>query len=122
MLPPRAAPTALATPKKGHDKIPHVTVEDVAELEVEIDRLEAELEPLVSFILPGGTRAAAAFHHGRTVCRRAERNVVALDREERLEEAIVSYLNRLSDLLFVMARVENHRAGLSDIAWIGRER
>jgi cob(I)alamin adenosyltransferase len=112
----------LATPKRDHDKIPRVQNADVAELELEIDRLESELESLESFILPGGTRTAAAFHHARTVCRRAERNVVALDREEELDEPIVQYLNRLSDLLFVMARVENRRAKVSDIAWVGRER
>jgi len=112
----------LATPKRDQDKMPRVGRGDVEELEQEIDRLESELAPLESFILPGGTKAAAAFHLGRTVCRRAERNAVALDREEVLDVAIVEYLNRLSDLLFVMARVENHRADHADVPWGGRER
>ena len=112
----------LATPKADHDKIPRVHIEDVIELETEIDRLESELQPLESFILPGGSKSAAAFHHGRTVCRRAERSAVALDRVEELDQLIVKYLNRLSDLLFVMARVENHRCDVSDIPWSGRER
>ncbi len=114
--------TRLAAPGREDDKIPCVQIDDVAELEAEIDRLEVELAPLDNFILPGGSRAAAAFHRGRTVCRRAERSVVSLGREEELDDAIVQFLNRLSDLLFVMARVENHRAGVPDIAWVGRDR
>ncbi len=92
---------------------------DVAGLESWIDRLDGELAPLRSFILPGGTRAAAAFHFARTVCRRAERRAVALDRAEPLPGAGLRYLNRLSDLLFTLARVENARAGRSDVAWRG---
>ncbi len=115
----------LATPgldsHKKH-KLPGVDLTRVEELEREIDRLEEELEPLESFILPGGSAAAAALHHARTVCRRAERSAVALDRAQTLEPAIVQYLNRLSDLLFTMARVANCRSGLSDVAWVGRER
>ena len=71
-------------------------------------------------MLPGGCAAAAAMHVARTVCRRAERRVVALNRENPLSEASLGYLNRLSDLLFVMARVENRRAGVPDIEWEGR--
>ena len=96
--------------------------EDVVDLENHIDALEREIEPLKRFILPGGTRASATFHLARTVCRRAERRVIALHRDESLNEVALRFLNRLSDLLFVMARVENRRAGESDIEWEARER
>jgi len=96
--------------------------EHVVDLENHIDALERELEPLKRFILPGGTRAAAAFHVARTVCRRAERRLVALHRETPVSDVALSYVNRLSDLLFVMARVENRRAGQPDIEWQARER
>ena len=96
--------------------------EDVEALEARIDAFEAELEPLRNFVLPGGTAAAAAFHLARTVCRRAERRAVSLDRELPLEAPALRYLNRLSDLLFVLARVENRRAGLDDQVWTGRRR
>ncbi len=95
---------------------------DVEVLETQIDALEAELEPLRQFVLPGGTPAAAAFQVARTVCRRAERRAVSLDREAPLEASALRYLNRLSDLLFVLARVENRRAGLGDQLWAGRKR
>ena len=95
---------------------------DVEALEARIDAFEAELEPLRNFVLPGGTSAAAAFHLARTVCRRAERRAVSLDREAPLEAPALRYLNRLSDLLFVLARVENRRAGLGDQVWAGRKR
>jgi cob(I)alamin adenosyltransferase len=93
---------------------------DVVEIEKAIDTLEKELAPLKKFILPGGTPAAAAFHVARTVCRRAERCAVALHHEQALSEAALRLLNRLSDLLFVMARVENRRAGVADVEWPGR--
>ena len=95
---------------------------DVERLEGQIDALEAELEPLKTFILPGGSPAAAALHQARTVCRRAERIAVALDRDDPLDPLALRYLNRLSDLLFVMARVENRRAGVADVPWSGRKR
>jgi cob(I)alamin adenosyltransferase len=95
---------------------------DVEALEAHIDSLEGELEALKRFILPGGTTAAAAFHLARTVCRRAERRAVALHRAEPLSAALLCYLNRLSDLCFVMARVENRRAGVADVEWVGRDR
>jgi cob(I)alamin adenosyltransferase len=90
-------------------------------LEARIDGFEKELSPLKRFVLPGGTLAAAAFHVARTGCRRAERCCVALDAAEPLEAPALGYLNRLSDLLFVLARVENRRAGLADVEWLGRE-
>lgn len=114
----------LATPdpeRRRKSAVPEVSTEDVETLESAIDRLESELEPLKRFILPGGTAAAAAFHVARTVCRRAERRCVALHREEPVDEPSLRYLNRLSDLLFVMARVENHRVGVTDVEWAGRQ-
>ena len=89
-------------------------------LEQKIDLLEQELAPLQHFILPGGCQAAAVFHVARTACRRAERRAVRLHRDEPLGEAPLRYLNRLSDLLFVMARVENLRAGFPETEWQGR--
>ena len=90
-------------------------------LEAEIDELEAELTPLTQFILPGGTPAASQLHLARTICRRAERMVVRLDHtpEGLVPPNLVVYLNRLSDLLFVLARVVNHRAGQTDTPWKG---
>ncbi|MGH7606518.1 MAG: cob(I)yrinic acid a,c-diamide adenosyltransferase, partial [Gemmatimonadales bacterium] len=89
----------------------------VGALEHMIDGHEARLPALRKFILPGGTPKAAAFHVARTVCRRAERSVVGLAREQRINPAIIRYLNRLSDLLFVMARAANARAAHPDITW-----
>ena len=110
----------LASPDEARREraaIPGVGEADVEELEKRIDALEAELQPLRRFILPGGSPAAAACHVARTVCRRAERRAVALDRAEPLSPVALRYLNRLSDLLFVVARVENARAGLADVPW-----
>lgn len=94
-----------------------VPEERIAALEEAIDRADGELPPLRAFVLPGGTPKAAALHHARTVCRRAERAVVALARSEPVAPEIVRYLNRLSDYLFVMARLANHRAGVPDETW-----
>jgi cob(I)alamin adenosyltransferase len=91
-----------------------VTAEDAARLEGWIDRLDAELPPLRRFILPGGSTAGATLHTARTVCRRAERAMVALGDVER---DLLVYVNRLSDLLFVMARAANHRAGTPEVEW-----
>jgi len=90
---------------------------DVAALEDLIDQHEAQLTPLKNFILPGGTPKAAAFHLARTICRRAERSVVTLSHHQKINPAMVHYLNRLSDLLFVMARATNAQAGKPDVAW-----
>ena len=94
---------------------------DGASLEPVIDALQAPLPPLKAFILPGGEAAAAALHLGRTVCRRAERKAVQLRAEgTAVPDAVVVYLNRLSDLLFVAARRVNHAAGRDDVLWSGR--
>ena len=87
------------------------------ELEREIDRFEAQLPPLKNFILPGGSTVGAAVHLARTVCRRAERCVVTLAKAEETNREVLIYLNRLSDLLFVLARVVNHRLGESEPLW-----
>lgn len=82
-----------------------------------IDAADLELAPLKAFILPGGTAKAAQFHVARTVCRRAERMVVALAANEPVPGEFLVYLNRLSDLLFTLARLANHRAGVEDVTW-----
>ena len=94
-----------------------VKVERIAALEQALDKLNADLPPLKEFILPGGCRAAAYCHLARTVCRRAERQVIRLSREEAVTDVSVQYLNRLSDLLFVMSRVINKDAGCADVLW-----
>lgn len=91
--------------------------ERVRFLEAETQRNNQSLAPLKEFILPGGSRAAAAAHLARTVCRRAERSVVALGRRDKVSEPARQYLNRLSDLLFVLARVLNRAAGVGDVQW-----
>ena len=90
--------------------------EDIARLEGWIDTLEAELAPLRRFILAGGSPGAAALHVSRTICRRAERAMVGLGRDA-YEPDLLTYMNRLSDLLFVMARAANHRAGAPEVEW-----
>lgn len=89
----------------------------VTALEAAIDDLEATLPPLRNFILPGGSSLAAALHLARTVCRRAERRVVTLAHAENIDGTLVQYLNRLSDLLFVLARVANNKLGVADVTW-----
>ena len=101
-------------------RLVRVTPEDVTALEREIDRFESELTPLTQFVLPGGAPLAAALHHARTVCRRAERRVTALAAREAVSPHVVHWLNRLADLLFVMARLANARAGVPDRAWVPR--
>ena len=89
----------------------------VTDLEGSIDLLNEHLAPLKEFILPGGTKAAAYCHLARTVCRRAERKLVELHRNEKVTDISLKYLNRLSDLLFVMCRSINKEAGISDVLW-----
>ena len=111
-----ATPTAEEGGRAG-GSIPPLPLERIAAMEEWMDAAERELEPLREFILPGGTEAAARLHVARTVCRRAERRVVALSHEARVDQAIVQYLNRLSDLLFTYARLANRRAGEQDEKW-----
>ncbi len=94
-----------------------ITAKQVDHLETELDRFNDDLEPLKDFILPGGTRAAALCHQARTVCRRAERMIVALGQEESVNDAPRQYLNRLPDLLFVLGRVLNRAGGRGDVLW-----
>jgi cob(I)alamin adenosyltransferase len=105
---------------KGRRPGPQIEERHVAALEELMDRLSEELEPLENFILPGGSAGAAQLHVARGVCRRAERQVVALAEQEKVGPCTVKYLNRLSDALFVMARYENHRRGVEDILWDSR--
>ena len=109
----------LATPRteKAYAHIPKVTLAHVQAMESAIDRFDAEIGPLTSFILPGGTKLAAALHLSRTVCRRTERRVVPLAAAGEVDGLVVIYLNRLSDLLFTLARVANHRHGVKDVPW-----
>ena len=97
--------------------IERIGEEDVAALEQIIDRLEKDLPPLKNFILPAGHVLAAQLHLARTVCRRAERRVVALADASTVEPRVIHYLNRLADLLFVMARYGNLRAGVPEVEW-----
>jgi cob(I)alamin adenosyltransferase len=105
---------------KARMPVPVVEARHVEALERLMDALSAELPSLDNFILPGGSPGAAQLHVARTVCRRAERLAVALAREEAVGPFVVKYLNRLSDALFVMARYENLKRGMSDILWNSR--
>jgi len=108
----------LATPRSVTRKeIRRIEARDSAWLEREIDRVDGRLKPLRSFILPGGSPLAARLHCARTVCRRAERVVVRLSRNEDVGEGMTMYLNRLSDLLFVLARHANQSSGVAEIRW-----
>ena len=111
----------LATPDRDkmrtHLEKANVDERRVAQLERAIDDAEGELEPLTAFILPGGTPKAAALHVARTVCRRAERRVVTLAKDTELPVVVIIYLNRLSDLLFTLARLATKRAGAGEVTW-----
>ncbi len=113
----------LATPagSKAAQHIPQVDPAWVTAMEKAIDAFDLELKPLTSFVLPGGTKAAAALHLARTVCRRAERRVVPLMRAGKADTITIIYLNRLSDLLFTMARVANLRANVADVPWLPKK-
>jgi cob(I)alamin adenosyltransferase len=116
-----AVGSALADPDPNGKYHSAIRPEHATRLEERIDDLETELAPLTTFILPCGSPAAAQIHLARTVCRRAERLVVRLARqpESNVPRTLFVYLNRLSDLLFVVARVVNHRARVDDIPWKG---
>ena len=113
----------LATPQEegetvGRKKVPRVTEGMAAAQEALIDRWERDVPPLTRFILPGGTLLAAQLHLARTVCRRAERAVIAASGKEAINPDVIVYLNRLSDFLFTAARAVNHRAGQEETPWI----
>lgn len=113
----------LATPYEegeqvGSRKVQRVSEGMAAALESLIDHYERDAPPLTHFILPGGTPLAAQLHLARTVCRRAERGAIAASGKESLNPEAIVYLNRLSDLLFVMARAANHRAGHPETPWV----
>ena len=111
----------LATPdlEKMHDHLAKAQIDDarIISLEKEIDACDRELEPLRAFIVPGGSPKAASLHIARTVCRRAERRVIHLQKEVEIPQIVVVYLNRLSDLLFTLARVANTRVGAGEVTW-----
>lgn len=109
----------LATPADGKraDAVPRITADNVASLERAIDEFDKELPQLRSFILPAGNRAVALAHTARSVVRRAERRTVTLARTENISQETIRYLNRLSDLLFVLARLIAHRAGANEQPW-----
>lgn len=108
----------LATlPQDVHPRQARVTEADIAQLEHEIDAMNEDLPALRSFVLPGGTRLNAELHAARTICRRAERLVVALARKEEVPAEAIRYLNRLSDALFVWSRWVNHALGVPEVLW-----
>ena len=111
----------LAMPDRSQTKPSMLNDDDVALLESAIDRAESALAPLQNFILPGGSPAAAQLHLTRCVCRRAERRLVQLAAVEDVRGELVRYLNRLSDLLFVLAREANSIAGVTDVNWERKE-
>ncbi len=107
----------LASPHGPPRGVDAVGTAQIERLERTIDRFESALPPLGAFILPGGSPAAAALHVARCICRRAEREVVALSQTSSVRPELVGYLNRVSDLLFVLARASNAAAGVADVPW-----
>ncbi|MFZ5947051.1 MAG: cob(I)yrinic acid a,c-diamide adenosyltransferase [Stygiobacter sp.] len=110
----------LATPFENEPKnfvIPRIDEKYINKIEKLIDEIEFKLPELKNFILPGGTKGAANLHLARTICRRAEREIVSLKKVEKINPLIEVYINRLSDFLFVLARYENHIENVSDIVW-----
>ncbi len=108
----------LATPAAAkQDALPALAEASVSRLEAQIDSAESRLPKIQFFILPGGNETAARLHLARTICRRAERLLVAFAAEHGVAPIIIRYLNRLSDWLFVHARLANHEAGLRDVPW-----
>lgn len=116
------AELATVAGKEASLKMTLIAAEDGARLEKEIDAAEEGLPPLKTFVLPGGSPAAAELHVARCVARRAERQLITLGESEPVRSECVIYLNRLSDLLFTLARRANHLAGVADVPWIGRGR
>ncbi len=116
-----AAGADLASPTDESHDVPRISEEMVAGLEKTIDMLQERLPTLNVFILPGGGETGARLHFARAVARRAERNIVALSKIEKVNESLIPYFNRLSDLLFVMARSVNHHEGLGEDEWHRRK-
>lgn len=107
----------LATPGKAPRDVPSLDAKETAWLESEIDRMEASLPPLKTFILPSGSSSGSYLHYARAVARRAEREAVALSLREPVRKDVLAYLNRLSDFLFVLARSVNQQAGSPEVPW-----
>ena len=108
-------------PEKLNMTLPEIIEDDVNRLEMSIDKMEEQLEPMKFFVLPGGHQTVSFCHISRCVCRRAERLVVALDEQIEQKGVIISYLNRLSDYLFVYSRYLTHKLGAEEIAWIPKK-
>ncbi|MDZ7728506.1 MAG: cob(I)yrinic acid a,c-diamide adenosyltransferase [Dehalococcoidia bacterium] len=111
---------AILQEDKERFQVPQVEARHVKDLETWMDEWNEQLEPLKSFVLPGGDVPAAQLHVARTVCRRAERAAIALGREEPIGEHVIVYLNRLSDLLFVASRYHLQQRGIPDVLWDSR--
>jgi cob(I)alamin adenosyltransferase len=111
----------LATPVDAKPLVPRIKERHVEEVEARIDTFDADLDPLKKFVLPGGTPAGASLHSARTVCRRAERLVVRASAATPINEKTKVYLNRLSDLLFVLARWANKQGGVREDKWTPSE-
>ena len=109
--------TPPARPGRKRPDTPELPLARITEMESWIDEADEELPPLRAFVLPGGSQGAAVLHLARTVCRRAEREVVRLADAESVSDGVIQYLNRLSDLLFTFARLDNLRAGIADVEW-----
>jgi cob(I)alamin adenosyltransferase len=110
----------LATPQESpyRDRLPEVGQRHVEEMERWIDEVDGKIPPIRNFVLPGGTELASRLHLARTICRRAERLIVAFGHAEPVGEDVIKFLNRASDLLFAMARGANHAAGVADVPWV----
>jgi cob(I)alamin adenosyltransferase len=113
------AGTELAAASPAESPCPAISARHIQEIEATIDQYDAKLPPLTGFVLPGGVRSAAMFHVARTICRRAERQLAALVQLDRqaVSPSMLAYINRLSDLLFVLARLSNAQAGVADMPW-----
>lgn len=110
-----------STAERPQRNVPRISKDRIVAMENTIDKFELELQPLGAFILPGGGVAGSLLHNARTVARRAERKVIALSRREPVNEQLLPYMNRLSDLLFVMARLANHRENKKETEWHAKQ-
>jgi len=109
--------TSPPTEARPRPRVPILTKSRIGEIESWIDKADDGLPGLTAFVLPGGSEGAAALHMARTICRRAERAVVRLGAHEEVSNGVIPYLNRLSDLIFTLARLENHGVGIGDREW-----